>query len=182
MIGTIEELSTTPHSLTLVRSQLETNFFGPVNMIRASLPSMREHRSGHIIVLTGISMSSCSSSSCQHEASRTSELLGLTLCSKSPRHSRLGNLLRVRMGFGRIRRRKSELSLVPILFTLCTIAVPICHVGQPILLPLVTYRCTVRRIHRALALPFVPGHDMNRIGFISLWPRAALIMPEAQVS
>ena len=54
IIGTVEELSTSPRTLNLVRSQFETNFFGPVNIIKATLPTLREARSGHIIVLTGI--------------------------------------------------------------------------------------------------------------------------------
>ena len=57
VIGTIEELAASPQTLTLVRSQFETNFFGPVNIIKATLPTMRQKRSGHIIVLTGISSS-----------------------------------------------------------------------------------------------------------------------------
>ncbi|MCJ1312026.1 hypothetical protein MMC25_005700 [Agyrium rufum] len=54
VIGTVEELAASPRTLTLVRSQFETNFFGPVNIIKATLPAMRRHRSGHVIVLTGI--------------------------------------------------------------------------------------------------------------------------------
>ncbi|KAL9118799.1 MAG: hypothetical protein Q9187_004650 [Circinaria calcarea] len=57
IIGTVEELAASPQTLTLVRSQFETNFFGPVNIIKATLPAMRHKRSGHIIVLTGISSS-----------------------------------------------------------------------------------------------------------------------------
>lgn len=41
--------------MTLVREQFETNFFGPINIIKAALPVMRERKSGHIINLTGIS-------------------------------------------------------------------------------------------------------------------------------
>ena len=57
VIGTVEELAASPQTLNLVRSQFETNFFGPVNIIKATLPTMRQKRSGHIIVLTGISLS-----------------------------------------------------------------------------------------------------------------------------
>lgn len=39
----------------LAREQIETNFFGPTNIIKAALPAMREKRAGHILVLTGIS-------------------------------------------------------------------------------------------------------------------------------
>ena len=38
-----------------MREQIEANFFGPVNCIKAVIPSMRSQGSGHIIVLTGIS-------------------------------------------------------------------------------------------------------------------------------
>ncbi|MCJ1463342.1 hypothetical protein MMC07_001949 [Pseudocyphellaria aurata] len=54
VIGTVEELAASPRSLTLVRDQFETNFFGPVNIIKAVLPTMRKKTTGHIIILTGI--------------------------------------------------------------------------------------------------------------------------------
>lgn len=54
VIGTVEELAASPRSLTLVRDQFETNFFGPVNIIKAVLPTMRKKMIGHIIILTGI--------------------------------------------------------------------------------------------------------------------------------
>ncbi|MCJ1294988.1 hypothetical protein MMC34_006548 [Xylographa carneopallida] len=57
VIGTVEELAACPRTLTLIREQFETNFFSPVNIIKAALPAMREKRGGHIIVLTGISRS-----------------------------------------------------------------------------------------------------------------------------
>ncbi|MCJ1285543.1 hypothetical protein MMC26_004884 [Xylographa opegraphella] len=57
VIGTVEELAACPRTLTLIREQFETNFFSPVNIIKAALPAMREKRAGHIIVLTGISRS-----------------------------------------------------------------------------------------------------------------------------
>ncbi|KAI9772849.1 MAG: hypothetical protein M1840_008731 [Geoglossum simile] len=54
VVGTVEELSTTPGTLTLVRDQFETNFYGPLNIIKAVLPGFRERRAGHILVVTGI--------------------------------------------------------------------------------------------------------------------------------
>ena len=53
LIGSIEELSQSAHALSLVRNQFEENFFAPVNIIKATLPHMREKKNGHIIVLTG---------------------------------------------------------------------------------------------------------------------------------
>ncbi|KAE9969369.1 hypothetical protein BLS_005394 [Venturia inaequalis] len=54
VVGSIEELSQTDRTQTLVRDQFETNFFGPVNVLKAVLPSMREKRNGHIVAMTGI--------------------------------------------------------------------------------------------------------------------------------
>lgn len=54
LIGTVEELAASPRTQTLMRDQFETNFFGPVNMIKAALPAMRKRSSGHIMILTGI--------------------------------------------------------------------------------------------------------------------------------
>ena len=55
VIGAVEELSTTPETLSLTRDVFETNFFGPVNIIRAVLPTMRARSSGHIMILTDVS-------------------------------------------------------------------------------------------------------------------------------
>jgi len=55
VIGTVEELAASQRTLTLVRDQFETNFFGNVNIIKAVLPAMREKKTGHLMVLTGIS-------------------------------------------------------------------------------------------------------------------------------
>jgi NAD(P)-dependent dehydrogenase (short-subunit alcohol dehydrogenase family) len=55
LIGSIEELSQSARALSLVRDQFETNFFAPVNLVKAVLPGMRERRDGHIVAITGIS-------------------------------------------------------------------------------------------------------------------------------
>ncbi|MCJ1249878.1 hypothetical protein MMC30_007104 [Trapelia coarctata] len=54
IIGTVEELAASQRTLTLVREQFETNFFGTVNIIKAVLPAMREKKTGHVMILTGI--------------------------------------------------------------------------------------------------------------------------------
>lgn len=54
VIGTVEELAQSSRSLNLVQEQFETNFFANVNIIKAALPSMRQMKNGHIIMLTGI--------------------------------------------------------------------------------------------------------------------------------
>lgn len=53
LIGTVEELGISTRTQTLVREQFETNFFGPVNVIKAALPAMRKKNAGHIMILTG---------------------------------------------------------------------------------------------------------------------------------
>ena len=55
VIGTVEELAASDQTLSLIRGQMETNVFGPMNIIKAALPSMRKARNGHIMALTGIS-------------------------------------------------------------------------------------------------------------------------------
>ena len=54
IVGTVEELSTTPVARNLVREQFETVFFSQVNFIKAALPVLRAQHTGHIIVLTSI--------------------------------------------------------------------------------------------------------------------------------
>jgi len=54
VVGTVEELSQSARTLTLVQDQFETNFFGPVNIIKATLPVFRSKKNGHIVLLTAI--------------------------------------------------------------------------------------------------------------------------------
>ena len=54
LVGTVEELGASQRTQSLVREQIESNFFGPINCIKAALPAMRKQNSGHILVLTGI--------------------------------------------------------------------------------------------------------------------------------
>ena len=65
LIGTVEELAASQQTLNLVRDQFETNYFGPLNIIKATLPHMRGQRSGHIMILSGISKTPCSSKLCR---------------------------------------------------------------------------------------------------------------------
>ena len=55
LFGTVEELSQSERTQTLVRDQFATNFFAPINMIKAVLPSMRENKDGHILLLSAVS-------------------------------------------------------------------------------------------------------------------------------
>lgn len=52
VVGTVEELSTTPQTQSLVRHQFEAMFFSQVNFIKATLPVLRRQHTGHIIALT----------------------------------------------------------------------------------------------------------------------------------
>ena len=54
IVGTVEELGTSTATQALVRDQFEVIFFGQVNIIKATLPLLREKHTGHIIVLTNI--------------------------------------------------------------------------------------------------------------------------------
>jgi NAD(P)-dependent dehydrogenase (short-subunit alcohol dehydrogenase family) len=54
VVGTVEELSQSPRTLSLVKDQFETNFFGPIHAIKATLPIFRQKRNGHIVLLTAI--------------------------------------------------------------------------------------------------------------------------------
>lgn len=55
VIGTVEEFGASHRTRMLVRDQFETNFFGPLNIIKATLPQMRVQKIGHMIILGGIS-------------------------------------------------------------------------------------------------------------------------------
>lgn len=52
IIGTVEELSTTPATRNLVRDQMETVYFSQANLIKAVLPELRAKQRGHILILT----------------------------------------------------------------------------------------------------------------------------------
>ncbi|KAL3448521.1 hypothetical protein BJX65DRAFT_64668 [Aspergillus insuetus] len=54
LIGTVEELAASQQTLNLVRDQFEINYFGPLNIIKASLPHMRRQKSGHVMIVSGI--------------------------------------------------------------------------------------------------------------------------------
>ncbi|KAL1960029.1 hypothetical protein VTO42DRAFT_201 [Malbranchea cinnamomea] len=53
-IGSVEELAASEQTRTIVKDQFETNYFGPVNLIKAVLRHMRRQRFGHILSLGGI--------------------------------------------------------------------------------------------------------------------------------
>ena len=54
LFGTVEELAQSTVTQSAVHSQFQTTFFGPVNLIKSALPVLRSQRSGHILMLTGI--------------------------------------------------------------------------------------------------------------------------------
>ncbi|KAL4818294.1 hypothetical protein BDW67DRAFT_157674 [Aspergillus spinulosporus] len=54
LVGAVEELAASQQTLNLVRDQFEVNYFGPLNIIKASLPHMRRQRSGHVMIVSGI--------------------------------------------------------------------------------------------------------------------------------
>ncbi|OJD17998.1 hypothetical protein AJ78_01955 [Emergomyces pasteurianus Ep9510] len=54
IIGTVEELAASERNRLLVKDQFETNYFGPVNLIKAVLPQFRKQKYGHILVVGGI--------------------------------------------------------------------------------------------------------------------------------
>lgn len=52
IVGTVEELSATAVTQNLVRDQFETIFFSQINFIKATLPTLREQHTGHIMILS----------------------------------------------------------------------------------------------------------------------------------
>ena len=56
LVGTVEELAQNHRTRAAIQAQFDSNFFGPVNIIKAGLPRLRDQRNGHIVLLTGISM------------------------------------------------------------------------------------------------------------------------------
>ncbi|KAI0124322.1 hypothetical protein BJ170DRAFT_638882 [Xylariales sp. AK1849] len=54
VVGTVEELSTTPATQNLVRDQFESIFFSQVNFIKAALPLLRAQHTGHVMILSSI--------------------------------------------------------------------------------------------------------------------------------
>ncbi|WQF79710.1 Putative short-chain dehydrogenase/reductase SDR, NAD(P)-binding domain superfamily [Colletotrichum destructivum] len=52
VVGSVEELSTSPLAQNLVRDQFETIFFSQVNFIKAALPLLRSQHTGHIMILS----------------------------------------------------------------------------------------------------------------------------------
>lgn len=54
VIGSVEELSTSPSMLDLAQRQFQIIFFSHVNFIKAILPILRAKHNGHIIILTSI--------------------------------------------------------------------------------------------------------------------------------
>ncbi|KAL4927474.1 short chain dehydrogenase/reductase family protein [Aspergillus undulatus] len=54
LVGTVEELAASQQTLNLVRDQFEINYFGPLNIIKASLPHMRQQKAGHVMIVSGI--------------------------------------------------------------------------------------------------------------------------------
>lgn len=95
IVGTVEELAGSRTTLNLVRDQFETNYFGPVNIIKSALPHMRRQKSGHILVLSGISEAGVL------VESRSKSLTG---SSCAHRYTRTGSVLRVRVGTRRVLR------------------------------------------------------------------------------
>ncbi|KUI71371.1 Retinol dehydrogenase 8 [Cytospora mali] len=54
VVGSVEELSTTPATQNLVRDQFESMFFSQVNFIKAALPQLRSQHTGHVLILSSI--------------------------------------------------------------------------------------------------------------------------------
>ncbi|KAE8148479.1 short chain dehydrogenase/reductase family protein [Aspergillus avenaceus] len=54
LVGTVEEFGTSQQTLNMVRDQFEINYFGPLSIIKATIPHMRRQKTGHIMILSGI--------------------------------------------------------------------------------------------------------------------------------
>ncbi|KAB8237728.1 short chain dehydrogenase/reductase family protein [Aspergillus alliaceus] len=54
LVGAVEEFGASQQTLNLVRDQFEINYFGPLSIIKAALPHMRKQKTGHIMILSGI--------------------------------------------------------------------------------------------------------------------------------
>ena len=97
VVGTVEELAASERSINLVREQMDTNLFGPINIIKAMLPVMRQKKAGHIIALTGISIFT----------NKNFKNGTLTVESITPWNPRTRHILCLRMGIGGILRCKA---------------------------------------------------------------------------
>lgn len=103
LIGTVEEVGNTARARSLVRQMFETNFFGPVNVIKAALPGMRRNRDtsgSHIIVVSSIGEMICP---LRHPSAFS--LIMPSSSSQSLRHARLGNHMRRWLGTRRLLRQ-----------------------------------------------------------------------------
>ena len=100
LFGTVEELGQSYRTRTAVNDQFATNFFGPVNIIKSSLPYLRHQRNGHIVILTGISKLFFIS------LVQLSPYMSALISSSWPHwHARPRVLLLVTMGVGRLLRQ-----------------------------------------------------------------------------
>ncbi|KAB8263983.1 hypothetical protein BDV32DRAFT_91425 [Aspergillus pseudonomiae] len=54
LVGAVEEFGASQQTLNMVRDQFEINYFGPLSIIKAALPHMRKQKTGHIMILSGI--------------------------------------------------------------------------------------------------------------------------------
>ena len=111
-VGSIEEFGQSTRTRSLVMDQFATNFFGPVNVIKAALPTLRSQRNGHILLLTGISTLIIPKQSTVFLAQLLNNaracMVWLTfslLISWTPRNPRAGHVLCITMGNRRLLRQ-----------------------------------------------------------------------------